>query len=332
MEIRIILRGALSGFIAGVLGFTFARIFAEPVINKAIAYESGRDNILAALNKAAGRPVAPDGPEIFSRSIQSTIGTQAPRTIPEGLAALGPFFAVGTHPPGTDPGPPWRPLRELALPAEPLLGRIGSVRRALAASAGRPAEEIPLRVAASITHLGLTARLIAPVLAATAAHRHLDMRLAGLWWQDKLGGPAPLSIPAPGDPGPGQHSNGDPPSGSACHPFLDDVIAPITAATSDLIPVSARVLWGNVASAVNGAANQLAVLRPDLGRHAWAAAAIFFGCPQLSGERQPPGPAFRRSSCCLIYQLAPDQTASICGDCILDAAHSRRRRAAGDTW
>jgi hypothetical protein len=74
MEIRVILRGALSGFVAGVLGFVFARIFAEPVINKAIAYESGRDAVLAALNHAAGRPVAPDGPEIFSRTIQSTIG------------------------------------------------------------------------------------------------------------------------------------------------------------------------------------------------------------------------------------------------------------------
>ena len=74
MEIRVILRGALSGFVAGVLGFIFARIFAEPVINQAIAYESGRDAVLAALNHAAGRPIAPDGPEIFSRSIQSTIG------------------------------------------------------------------------------------------------------------------------------------------------------------------------------------------------------------------------------------------------------------------
>ena len=74
MEIRVILRGALSGFVAGVLGFIFARIFAEPVINQAIAYESGRDTVLAALNHAAGRPIAPDGPEIFSRSVQSTIG------------------------------------------------------------------------------------------------------------------------------------------------------------------------------------------------------------------------------------------------------------------
>jgi hypothetical protein len=92
MEIRVILRGALSGFMAGVLGFIFARIFAEPVINKAIDYESGRDATLAALNHAAGRPVAPDGPEIFSRSIQSTIG------IATGIiafsAAMGALIAV----------------------------------------------------------------------------------------------------------------------------------------------------------------------------------------------------------------------------------------------
>jgi hypothetical protein len=92
MEIRVILRGALSGVVAGVLGFIFAKIFAEPVISKAIDYESGRDAILAALNKAAGRPVAPDGPEIFPRSIQSTIG------IATGLiafsAAMGALVAV----------------------------------------------------------------------------------------------------------------------------------------------------------------------------------------------------------------------------------------------
>lgn len=74
MEIRVIGRGALAGFIAGILGFVFSRIWAEPMINKAIDYESGRDEVLDALNRAAGRPTAADGPEIFSRTIQSTIG------------------------------------------------------------------------------------------------------------------------------------------------------------------------------------------------------------------------------------------------------------------
>jgi len=92
MEIRIIGRGALAGVIAGVLGFVFARIFAEPVINQAIAYESGRDRWLALLNKAAGRPVAADGPEIFSRTIQSTIGVAT--GIIAFSAAMGALIAV----------------------------------------------------------------------------------------------------------------------------------------------------------------------------------------------------------------------------------------------
>ncbi len=74
MELKVVLRGALAGLLAGILGFIFAKIFAEPQINKAIDYESGRDSILEELNKAAGHPVASDGPEIFSRTVQSTVG------------------------------------------------------------------------------------------------------------------------------------------------------------------------------------------------------------------------------------------------------------------
>jgi Probable cobalt transporter subunit (CbtA) len=39
----LVLRGAGVGAIAGLLAFIFARIFAEPVIQAAIDYESGRD-------------------------------------------------------------------------------------------------------------------------------------------------------------------------------------------------------------------------------------------------------------------------------------------------
>lgn len=74
MEIRIILRGALSGLVAGVLGFIFARIFAEPLISKSVNYEYGRDTVVNALNKAAHRPLAAPDADVFSRDIQSTIG------------------------------------------------------------------------------------------------------------------------------------------------------------------------------------------------------------------------------------------------------------------
>ena len=92
MEKKLILRGLLAGAIAGVLAFVFARIFAEPVINQAISYESGRDAVIAALDKAAGLPPPPPGPDIFSRTIQANIG------IGTGMiafgAAMGALFAV----------------------------------------------------------------------------------------------------------------------------------------------------------------------------------------------------------------------------------------------
>jgi hypothetical protein len=92
VEFRIVLRGALAGVIAGIIGFVFARIFAEPVINQAIDYESGRDDILGKLNEAAGGMPGMDGPDIFSRTIQSTVG------IATGLlafsAAMGALVAV----------------------------------------------------------------------------------------------------------------------------------------------------------------------------------------------------------------------------------------------
>ena len=92
MEKKLILRGALAGTIAGMLAFIFARIFAEPVINAAISYESGRDAMIAALDKAAGVAPPPPGPDIFSRTIQANVG------IGVGMiafgAAMGALFAV----------------------------------------------------------------------------------------------------------------------------------------------------------------------------------------------------------------------------------------------
>jgi hypothetical protein len=83
MERILITRGLLAGALAGLVAFCFARIFAEPVIDKAIAYESGRDAAQAALDRAAGIAVPADGPDIFSRTVQSNIG------IGVGLIAFG---------------------------------------------------------------------------------------------------------------------------------------------------------------------------------------------------------------------------------------------------
>jgi hypothetical protein len=88
----LVLRGAGVGVIAGLLAFLFARIFAEPVIQAAIEYESGRDDAKAALAVAAGQTPEEAGPDIFSRAIQANIGIGV-GIVAFGLA-IGLFFAV----------------------------------------------------------------------------------------------------------------------------------------------------------------------------------------------------------------------------------------------
>jgi hypothetical protein len=232
------------------------------------------------------------------------------------LTALGPFFAAGTHPRGAEPVPPWRPASELTSPSGPLRDRIASVRAALAARGGRAVAEIEPRVAASAAHLGLVARLVSPALGAAVLRRPVDMRPGGLWWQDTAGGPVPLSVPAP--PGDGN-------TGEWNEELLDEVLVPVTAATARLVPVSGRVLRGNVASAVNAAAAQVARQRPDLARDAWRAAARLLAGPWLRDEPHPPGPEFRRSSCCLFYRLAPGDPSAVCGDCVLRGRRGGRQ-------
>ena len=89
---KLIMRGALAGALAGLLAFVFARIFAEPRIQAAIDYESGRDTVQAAIDKAAGLPVEPPGPDIFSRAIQANVGIGV-GVVFFGIA-MGALFAV----------------------------------------------------------------------------------------------------------------------------------------------------------------------------------------------------------------------------------------------
>lgn len=88
MENRVLGRAAIAGLIAGVLGFIYAFIFAEPVIDKAIDYESGRGEVLEAIAKTLGQTPEAEGPEIFSRTFQSTIG------IATGIIGVSIAFAL----------------------------------------------------------------------------------------------------------------------------------------------------------------------------------------------------------------------------------------------
>ncbi len=92
VAVRLVQRGALAGGLGGLVSFGFAQIFAEPQIEMAIDYESGRDAAQDVLNKAAGIATEPTGPDIFSRTIQANLGIGI-GMVAFGLA-MGALFAV----------------------------------------------------------------------------------------------------------------------------------------------------------------------------------------------------------------------------------------------
>ncbi|MEU6329867.1 (2Fe-2S)-binding protein [Streptomyces sp. NPDC047049] len=279
-------------------------------------------------------------------------------------AALGPFFAFETHPSTSELVSPWRPLSEVAREESGVLReRVTAVRASLAARSGRPAEAVELRVAASVAHLGLVARVLSPMLGLTALH---SLRLPSppptlddLRWHSGLGGAFPLSlpretvaalaagsalrgsgpssddgaparIPTPADAG--ASANADACTSADADTDTDTVENLLDGPVRELVDaaasfsVSPRILWGNVASAVNGAATGMVSAAPALARPARTAALLFLSRPQLRDTHtlNARNGRFRRRSCCLIYRAAPNASGALCGDCVLARPQVRR--------
>ena len=190
----------------------------------------------------------------------------------------------------------WLPLRVLIDGTATLASRYGQFQATLESVAGKAVE---YRVAASTGHLALVARLICPAFGAALLGHSLDLTLAR--WQPVIGGVMPLSLPV----------NAIGPSGDVSEMLTGPIraLTELTAAMS----VSPKVLWGNVSSAVNGAVMASCQARPELADRAMALG-------QALGDAlgSSPGPTFRRSSCCLIYRIAPPGSAPFCGDCVLN--------------
>ena len=204
------------------------------------------------------------------------------------------------------PASPWRSLTSLVDEPDGLRVRIARVREGLAGAAQIAPEAVEERVAASVAQLGLCARVLAPVFGqGVVSGSSYTPELADLWWQDELGGPFPLSIPEPAAS-----------AGELVTWVRFGPIAALTDAVSELVPVSPQVLWGNVASAVNSAANGIAAVRPDLADRARTVAGELLADEVLNPSGSAAGPSFRRASCCLIYRVASSR-AAICGDCVL---------------
>src|SRR5690348_8454854 len=270
--------------------------------------------------RAAGRPAArprsspgraAPGPG-DRRSVTQPTPSAAGAGLLADLAALGPYFAVEVHRPGSPLRPPWQSLGELTGSPGALADRIGEVRERLAAAAGCPAAAVEFRVAASVAQLGLCARLLSPALGAAAAGRTLPVDVGQARWVPALGGPFRLSL--------AEAAVDAESSTTATAALLAALLAgPVTQIVRavEAMAVSPRVLWGNVASAVNGAAAMIAAARPDLAGPAAETAAAMLANPALTGSYQGrPLQGFRRRNCCLIYRLSLAAPA-YCGVCVL---------------
>lgn len=242
------------------------------------------------------------------------------------VGGLGPWFAVPVLPP--EPGPDWIRWDALYAPpggSDPLGERIDAVVAAL--GCGR-------REGASIAVQGMAARLVSFPLATVALHRVLP-ELGALHRRPDADDPwAPgLASPAPGRPA-GVRTP-DPvadPAGAVdllAGELADRHLEPLYAAVRERVPVSERVLRGNVVSALAGAARVLEPVRRSARPALTGLLAELVGHPALRGplpdgatgsllRLDPADPdtewSFRRRSCCL-YARVPG--GGLCGDCVL---------------
>lgn len=227
-----------------------------------------------------------------------------PASSREVLAAFGPWFGLDR------PTADWRPLSELLASPLPLAERAAAVRVALGG------DGVPPRVATSVAQLGVVARLVAPAFGAAVLWGRLPDLSRG-WWRPEIGGPMPLALADEDLLGPD--------CADVAENYINDILLrPVRdiVGLAGAMSVSPQVLWGNVASGLNGAAAMVGKARTDLETSAVTLATELLSRPPLSATstRSPAGD-FRRRSCCLLYRLAPTSRAqratALCGDCVL---------------
>ncbi len=239
-----------------------------------------------------------------------------------GLAAagrVGPYFAVEVGAIGAG----WRPFAELVGDPDVLAERVAAARAALAARTGLALDRLPERPVASTVFLGIAARLVSPVLAATVLTGDTPLwTVAELAWRPVDGGPWPLAVSTV------RTRRGDDPARLLAD-HVTDVVAPLLTAFRDPYRLSPKVLWGNVASALGGAAGVLSDAVPERAEETGSLLARLLGIGPLAGTAQvvQPDPTrprrfLVRRNCCLFYRVPGGGT---CADCVLPPPAERRR-------
>ncbi|MFF8032085.1 MULTISPECIES: (2Fe-2S)-binding protein [unclassified Streptomyces] len=221
------------------------------------------------------------------------------------LRRLGGFFALRTE---DLPGRPLPTLAQAYVPGradgrdDVLTARVRTVAGALRAP--------ETRVAASVAHQGLAARLWSVALGSAALYGAVpDLAPKLLRWDPRGSAPDDLWLtgvrPLRGD------------AATVAELVLRGHLEPLGAALRSRHRLAPGLLRGNAASALAGAARELDRWgrghgRGDVAARAAALAAELLAHPLLSGAGTLTGTAFRRRSCCLYYRVPGG---GVCGDC-----------------
>jgi len=204
------------------------------------------------------------------------------------VGRLGGFFAIGLGP-GFDG---WRPVSDCYAD-----GFADLLERTAARNGDR-------RVSASLVQMGHATRLWSPALACAVIHGvapdFADLRRAP--------DTADLAVPEP---------TGTPLSSDRAQTLYRVVVERHLEPLAAALPVrlASGLLYGNITSAMVGAARALYMIRPSLRDDATRLARELLATGRLAGTGTVSGNlAFRRRSCCLYYRIADGAK---CGDCAL---------------
>jgi hypothetical protein len=231
-------------------------------------------------------------------------------------AELGPYFQWAP----LDTPSSWRPWADLA-DGDVLADRVSAARGALATMSGLPESSLPERAVASVAFLGYAARVLSPLVGAVALTGTLPV-VDSLWWRPVPAGPLPIAYA-----GAGTATAADAPT--LMRTAVGALLTPVLDACRTRFRLSPLVLWGNVASALGGAASMITDADPAAGLRATSLVAAMLGLAPLTGTatlvRPDPAHARRflvRNNCCLYYRIPGGGT---CGDCVLTPEAERRR-------
>ena len=215
-----------------------------------------------------------------------------------GLRDVSPYFALGTGP--LHDG--WRPVEQLYDDTALLAAIVGRVQARL--------DVTEQRVAASTFFLGFAARLWSVGVGSIAGYRMLvDLPPSRLLFRESDGQIA-LHLEHPAT-----RQRED-----LADMVLDQHLGPLAAALRRLGSISERMLTGNSASALLGAAR---VFDRDRATTAgWELARSLCADPRLSAAVCFGDNDYRRTSCCLYYRTPHG---GLCGDCALSRVPERSR-------